>query len=813
MIKKDKNKKINKKNKNNKNITNEINHDEPLHDIIIASDVLPEVLSILPLISRPMFPGMMIPIIITGQEIINVVNEAYQNKNRIIGAVLVKELNEDNQLESELYKFGTVIKIHKMFQVTEDSAQVLIQGIKRFKYIGLVSKKDNLHWKVEYIEEASDEKTEELKAYTLEIISSVKELLKLNSLFHEQLKMLISYFSSEKTERIIDLIASMTTAESERLQDLLETIDLIERAKKLLVLLKEEIEVSRIQEKIKKNIDEKISQQQKKYFLNEQLKEIKKELGLEKDDKSAEMEKFEKRLKKLKLSEEADKVIKEELSKFNFLEPASAEYHVVRTYLDWLTELPWGIFTEDTKDIKNAEKILNDSHYGLDDIKKRILEFISTGIKRGKLSGSILCLVGPPGVGKTSIGKSIADALNRKFFRFSVGGMKDEAEIKGHRRTYIGAMPGKFIQSLKRAGTANPVIMIDEIDKVGTSFQGDPASALLEVLDPEQNKDFLDHYLDVRFDLSSILFVTTANQLDTIPPALLDRMEILKLSGYILQEKIEIAKRFLIPNKLKEHGLNENDLKIKDDTLSYIIDRYAREAGVRNLENQLKKIMRKITYKQAEGDAKQEIITIKNVENYLGKPIFSDEELYSKGVAGVALGLAWTSMGGATLYIEAQGVKAKNPGFKQTGQLGNVMQESSEIAYSYIRSKISNSDKGKSFFDENFIHLHVPAGATPKDGPSAGITMALALYSLAINKPVRNNIAMTGELTLTGKVLPIGGIKEKTIAARRVGIMELIMPKENKKDFDELPDYIKNGIKIHFADYFDDVIKIVYYTD
>jgi ATP-dependent Lon protease len=798
-----------KKDKDKKKIKDEVIIDNN-QEIVVASDILPEIIQILPLTNRPMFPGMMLPLVISNEELIKTINKAYNSKNRIIGAVLAKELNEENQLNSELYQIGTAIKIHKMFQVTEDSAQILIQGLKRFKFVKNVSKKDIIEWKVEYIDEINEKRTEELKAYTLEIISSVKELLKLNSLFHEQLRMLMSQFSSEKTEKVIDLIASMTTAESEKLQDILETMDLLERAKKLLVILKEEIEVSKIQEKIKKSFDEKITQQQRKYFLTEQLKAIKKELGLEKDDKSTEIEKFEKRLKKLKLSEEADKVIKEEMNKFSFLEPASAEYHVIRTYLDWLTELPWGIYTNDTKDIKKAEKILNDSHYGLDDIKKRILEFISTGIKRGKLSGSILCLVGPPGVGKTSIGKSIADAVNRKFFRFSVGGMKDEAEIKGHRRTYIGAMPGKFIQSLKRAGTANPVIMIDEIDKVGNSFQGDPASALLEVLDPEQNKDFLDHYLDVRFDLSNILFVTTANQLDTIPPALLDRMEILKLSGYILQEKIEIAKRFLIPNQLKEHGLKEANLKITDDALSYIIDRYAREAGVRNLENQLKKIMRKVTYRHAEGKMKQVIISKDFVEDYLGKPIFSDEELYSKGVPGVTLGLAWTSMGGATLYIEAQSVKSKNSGFKQTGQLGKVMQESSEIAYSYIRSKLCNDEKGKCFFEENFIHLHVPAGATPKDGPSAGITMALALYSLTKNKPVRNNIAMTGELTLTGKVLPIGGVKEKTIAARRVGIMELIIPKENKKDFEELPEYIKKGIKIHYVDYFDDVLKVVY---
>ena len=473
--------------------------DKTSDEIVLASDIFPDNLTVLPVVNRPMFPGMMVPIVITGVEFVTTVNEAIENNNRLIGAVLIKDFNEENQLDSTLYTFGTVMRIHKIAQVDENTIQILMQGIKRFKKINEVSRENVIKWKVEYFEDSDEHSTEELKAYTLEIISSVKELLKLNSLFHEQLRMLMSQFSSEKPGKIIDLIASMTAAETDKLQDLLETIELLERAKKLLIMLKEEIQVSKIQEKIKKNMDEKISEQQKKFFLHEQLKSIKKELGLEKDDKTTEIEKFEKRLKKLKLSDEADKVVRDEMNKLSLLEPSSAEYNVVRTYLDWLTELPWGIFTTDQTDIKKAQNILNRSHYGLDDLKERILEFISTGIKRGKLAGSIICLVGPPGVGKTSIGKSIADALNRKFFRFSVGGMRDEAEIKGHRRTYIGAMPGKFIQSLKRAGTANPVIMIDEIDKIGSSFQGDPASALLEVLDPEQNKDFLDHYMDVRW--------------------------------------------------------------------------------------------------------------------------------------------------------------------------------------------------------------------------------------------------------------------------------------------------------------------------
>jgi ATP-dependent Lon protease len=534
-------------------------------------------------------------------------------------------------------------------------------------------------------------------------------------------------------------------------------------------------------------------------------------LGLEKDDKVAELEKFEERLKNLVLSEEVAKVIEEEMEKLKMLPNTSPEYHVTRSYLNALTELPWGIFSEDRLDITAVRKILDEDHYGLQDVKKLILEFIATIIKRGKVTGSILCLVGPPGVGKTSIGRSIARSLNREFYRFSLGGMRDEAEIKGHRRTYIGAMPGKIMQSLKRTATSNPVIMLDEIDKVGKSFMGDPASALLEVLDPEQNKDFLDHYLDVRFDLSNILFITTANQLDTIPRPLLDRMEIIKLPGYIMEEKVEIAKRFLIPRQRKRHGLKVREVKISDTALKRIADNYAREAGVRNLENQIKKVMRQVTLQQAEGNSKSVSVTRKNLEDYLGKPIFTTEDLYQKKqIPGVTLGLAWTSLGGTTLYVEASGIKSGGSGFKQTGQLGKVMKESTEIAYFYIRSLLKNKKLSEDYFADHFIHLHVPEGATPKDGPSAGITIALALYSLATGKPITKKLAMTGELTLTGKVLPIGGVREKTIAARRVGVFELIFPKENKKDFDDLPDYIKEGITVHYADFFPDVLEYAY---
>ncbi|MGM0567522.1 MAG: endopeptidase La, partial [Bacteroidota bacterium] len=772
----------------------DVNQQAPASDLVVLSDVLPDNLTIIPVMNRPIFPGVMTPMNFGGQKIISSLKHAYNNENGYVGIVLVKEQDEHDFERSELYSFGTIAKIYRMQTGNENQAQVILQGLHRFEYVKTRQTKNILKWDVKYYKDPEEKPDEVLKAYANSIIGSVKELINKNALMQEQLRMILSNIPNDKPGLLMDLISSILSADSEKLQELLESINLTDRGEKLLVLLREEIELSEIQGKIQKQIDEKVNKQQKEFFLREQLKAIKQELGIEKDDKSQEIEKLKDRIKDLKLTDEVKQVIDEEMEKMQVLEPSSSEYQVTRGYLSTLTELPWGIFSEDNTDIKRARNILDRDHYGLQDVKDAILQYISTIIKRGTISGSIICLVGPPGVGKTSVGRSIAHALDREFFRFSVGGMRDEAEIKGHRRTYIGAMPGKIIQSLKRTGTSNPVIMLDEIDKLGISFQGDPASALLEVLDPEQNKDFLDHYLDVRYDLSNILFITTANQMDTIPRPLLDRMEIIQLPGYIMQEKIEIAKRYLIPRQARRHGLKMKEINITDKALEILIDSYAREAGVRNLEKRLQKIMRKTTLKQAEEGIEKVNISRKNVEEFAGKPVFNTEKLYNKKIPGVALGLAWTSMGGATLYIEANSIRSKSGRYKQTGQLGNVMKESTQIAYSYVRSILCKENKYCKYFDEHEVHLHVPAGATPKDGPSAGITMALALYSLAVNKAVEKDLAMTGELTLTGKVLPIGGVREKTIAARRVGVHNLIFPKENKSDFEALPDHLKEGI-------------------
>ncbi|MCU0846978.1 MAG: endopeptidase La [Spirochaetes bacterium] len=778
--------------------------------LILAREILPDVIPIIPISQRPIFPGMMIPLVLTGDVMINTASSIMESEKKIGGVVLVKGQQGETAVSSDLYEVGVSAKILKVTPVDEKTVQLMINAIGRFKKAEVMQESPFINWKVDHHYEDEYVPSESMKAYSRAIVSSIRDLIKSNSLFQEEMKLFLNRFTVEDPGKLADFVASMTSADAKEIQDVLETFDVRSRVEKVLLLLKKELELSRLQEKITKQIEQRISKQQKEFFLREQLKEIKKELGLEKDEKTTELERFEERLKKIHLTEEAQKKFDEELDKLKILEPHSAEYGVSRNYLDWLTALPWGVYSADNYDIHKAKKILDRDHYGLDDVKERILEFISTGKMKGNISGSIICFVGPPGVGKTSIGKSVAEALNRKFYRFSLGGMRDEAEIKGHRRTYIGAMPGKFIQSLKSVEVANPVIMLDEVDKIGASFQGDPASALLEVLDPEQNSQFLDHYLDVRFDLSNILFIATANQLDTIPAPLLDRMEIMKLSGYILEEKMQIAKRFLLPKQIKEHGLQKSMVSIDRNALKNIIDGYAREAGVRGLENHIRKIMRKVARKYAEGNTEPVSVTSENLEEFLGKPRFTDDSLYDRKIPGVVMGLAWTSMGGATLYIEATAVPSKMRGFKQTGQLGSVMKESSEIAYTYISSRIKDYGINENFFKNNLIHLHVPAGATPKDGPSAGITMATALYSLAKNKPLRKHLAMTGELTITGKVLPIGGVKEKTIAAKRSKVKTIIFPYENKKDFLELPEYIKVGLDAYFVNYFDEVLEVVY---
>jgi ATP-dependent Lon protease len=694
---------------------------------------------------------------------------------------------------------------------------------KRLRILKPVENAKILKAKVGYFED-NPVLTEELKAYAISIISTIKELLKLNPLFKEELQIFLSHSDFTEPGKLADFAVALTTASREELQDVLETFDIHKRIDKALILLKKELDLSHLQNNINQKIESTISKSQKDFFLREQLKTIKKELGIERDDKSLDREKFEARIKDLTVPPDALKVIKEELDKLSVLEPQSAEYAVSRAYLDWLTIIPWGLQSDELKDIDSAEKILAEDHYGLEDIKERIIEFISVGKLAGGIKGSIICLVGPPGVGKTSIGKSIARALNRKFYRSSVGGMRDEAEIKGHRRTYIGAMPGKLIQALKFSETMNPVIMLDEVDKMGSSYQGDPASALLEVLDPEQNADFLDHYLDVRVDLSNILFIVTANVLDTIPEPLKDRMEILRLSGYVMQEKIEIAKKYLIPRNRKLSGLKSKDVTFTTEGLKAIINGYAREAGVRSLENFIKKILRKIAFKVVKhqeeigkSKAKKQVeeslhftISPKNLQEYLGKPIFTSDRFYERTPVGVCTGLAWTSMGGATLYIEAIKVSGEKTEMKLTGQAGNVMKESSEIAWSFLHSALHKYAPSYSFFEKNQVHIHIPEGATPKDGPSAGVTMVTALLSLIMDMPVLDNLGMTGELTLTGRVLPIGGVKEKIVAAKRSGLKTLIFPKDNLRDYEELPEHIKKGIHVHFVSHYDEVFEIAF---
>ncbi|MFQ5646692.1 MAG: endopeptidase La [bacterium] len=788
------------------------NESSSSQELILASDALPESLIIVPLQQRPIFPGMVIPLIITGAHAIKAIEAVENSPSKLLGFILTRnDVDESEVVPDDLYSVGVVANIIRLIHTDEDSLQIMISALERFTVVNFVANRPFLMAQVKYHVEPDLRVNKSLKAYSLAIISSIKELISLNPLFKEEIKLFLGKSSLDDPGKLADFAVSLTTANKSVIQKVLETFNVKKRIDRVLIILKKELDLTRLQAKITKQIEDKISQRQREFFLKEQLKEIKKELGLSKDDRTSEIDQFTKRLKKLKLSEEAKEVVDTEMSKLQLLEPSSPEFGVVRGYLDWLTSLPWGVFSRDNYNVAKASRILEKDHYGLEDIKERILEFISVGKLKGDISGSILCFVGPPGVGKTSLGKSVARALGRKFFRFSLGGMKDEAEIKGHRRTYIGAMPGKIIQSLKTVKTANPVIMLDEIDKVGNSFQGDPASALLEVLDPEQNLQFLDHFLDVRFDLSNIMFIATANQTDTIPAALLDRMEIINLSGYILEEKLEIAKRYLIPKQLKNHGLTSKQLKISSSVIRRIIDSFARESGVRGLENQIKKICRKAARKLAvDQEAAPVKVQPRDLKEFLGNPIFSEDQTLKLNIPGVVMGLAWTSYGGTTLFIESIRVKDDKAGFKQTGQLGGVMVESSDIAYSFVRSSIEKYGGKPEFLQKSMIHLHVPAGATPKDGPSAGITMATSLISLATGRAVKRKIAMTGELTLTGKVLPIGGLKEKTIAAIRAKTSELIFPEENRKDYDDLPDHIKKGLQVNFVNHYDEVFKIIF---
>ena len=641
--------------------------------------------------------------------------------------------------------------------------------------------------------------------------------------------MKLAMLNSPSPGALADLVAFAISLDIPEAQDFLETLVVKKRFAKLLVYLKREKDVADIQKKISDEVNDKVNTYQREYFLREQLKVIRAELGMEEDDKSRDIKRIKEQIEKIGLPEEILKSAKEELERLELIPDSSPEYNVSRTYLSWLVDLPWKKSTPDKVDIAGSRKILERDHYGLEKPKERILEFLAVRKLKPSYDGTILCLAGPPGVGKTSLGKSIAAALGRKFYRFSLGGMRDEAEIKGHRRTYVGAMPGKIIQALKRVEVNNPVIMLDEIDKVGKSYQGDPASALLEVLDPEQNSSFIDNYLDIPFDLSKVLFIATANYINDIPEALLDRMEVIELSGYTLEEKVSITTQWIIPRQLQKHGLTKSDVSLSNVVIKKIISDYAREPGVRVLEQHIAKICRRAALEKVSHPKRKAkfIPSLDSLEGVLGTPRFQSELAEKKNQPGVVTGLAWTAYGGEILFIETIPLKGK--GFKLTGQLGGVMNESANLAYSYVKKILQNKiDKDElikpvpkiskmpvapkleieDYLAAHEVHLHLPAGATPKDGPSAGITMALALYSLATNNAVRSDLAMTGELSLTGKVMPVGGIKEKVLAAKRAGIKNIILPKQNEKDLKEVPPMHRKGMKFFPVAHFDEVLKI-----
>lgn len=776
--------------------------------LVLPAQRLPDKLYIIPINNRPFFPAQVLPVIVNEHPWGRTLKRVDNTEHKCLAVFFVDNPPDESgefDLDS-LPEHGTLVRVH---HVSEEGGklQFVAQGLTRVRIRGWLSRRGPYLAEVEYPQPPADPR-DEVKAYGMALINAIKELLPLNPLYSEELKNYLNRFSPNEPSPLTDFAAALTTASGHELQEVLDTVPMLKRMEKVLPLLRKEVEVGRLQKELSAEVNKQIGERQREFFLKEQLKLIQQELGISKDDKSADREEFLARLEGKTLPAPARKRIDEELNKLSILETGSPEYAVTRNYLEWATALPWGVQGQDKLDLGRARKVLDKHHAGMDDIKQRITEFLAVGAFKGEIAGSIVLLVGPPGVGKTSIGKSIAESLGRPFYRFSVGGMRDEAEIKGHRRTYIGAMPGKLVQALKEAEVMNPVIMLDEIDKMGTTYQGDPASALLETLDPEQNVEFLDHYLDLRLDLSKVLFVCTANTLDSIPGPLLDRMEVIRLSGYITEEKLAIAKRHLWPKQLEKAGVPKTRLAISDAALRAVIEGYAREAGVRQLEKQLGKLVRKSVVKLLDDPEAKIRIGAKDLEQALGMPVFRNERVLAG--TGVITGLAWTSMGGATLPIEATRIHTLNRGFKLTGQLGEVMKESAEIAYSYVSSHLKQFGGDPTFFDQAFVHLHVPEGATPKDGPSAGITMASALLSLARNQAPKKGVAMTGELTLTGQVLPIGGVREKVIAARRQKIYELILPEANRGSYEELPDYLKEGLSVHFAKRYGDVAKVLF---
>lgn len=826
---------------------------------------------IIPIVNSPIFPGMIAPIILAEDKYTPEL-DSYLAKNNYVALNLVKfkdfgENSEvlqdmdgdeisfeeaDGTLEpgqvstqgitpKDIYKVGVLCKVIKKLKLPDGSVNLLVHGMKRYRATEYLSDSPLLVARTEVFSDIH-EPDEELDAYTRSVINQVKKLSEINPYFNEEMK--LAMLNSPSPGSLADLVAFALSLDVPEAQDFLETLVVKKRFAKLLVYLKREKDVADIQKKITDEVNDKVNKYQREYFLREQLKVIRNELGMDEDEKAKDVKKLREGIEEGGLPEEAKKAALEELERLESIPDSSPEYNVTRTYLNWMIQLPWNKGTDDDVNIESAKKILEKDHYGLEKPKERILEFLAVRKLKPEYDGTILCLAGPPGVGKTSLGHSIARALGRKFYRFSLGGMKDEAEIKGHRRTYVGAMPGKLIQALKRVEVNNPVIMLDEVDKIGKSYQGDPASALLEVLDPEQNKTFIDNYLDVPFDLSKVLFIATANYVGEIPEALLDRMELIELSGYTIEEKLSIAKKWVIPKQLQKHGLTSKEFTLGAMTLKALVADYAREPGVRVMEQLVAKLCRRAALEKVSSKRFKKFSPAPtDLEKFLGPKRFETDMAQKPLMPGVVTGLAWTQFGGDILFIESIPLKGK--GFKLTGQLGDVMGESANLAYSYVKRilqsqideelkksasskkkaskkksapatatpattnvSVPNAEEATDFLATHEIHLHLPAGATPKDGPSAGITMALALYSLATHQMVRGDIAMTGELSLTGKVLPVGGIKEKVLAAKRAGIKEIILPWQNEKDLKEVPERHRKGMKFHPVRHFDEVLKI-----
>ncbi len=781
-----------------------------VEEALASTEPLPDSLPILPLRETVTYPDTLTPLAVGQERSIKLVNEVLSG-NRMLAMVASKDPELDAPGPDDLYGVGVAGTVARMMKVPDGTLRILVQGSARIRILDYVSEQPYLVARIEEMPDLIEQSTE-LEALTRNVQSTFSEIIEAIPYLPEELQLAVA--NLDEPSALSHLISGALRISTEEKQELLETVDVTKRLRRLSEILTRELEVVQLGSKIQSQVESEIDKGQREYFLRQQLKAIQEELG-EEDEQQAELNELRQRIEEAGLPEEAQKAAERELSRLEKLPPVAAEYGVIRTYLEWLVDLPWSKETEDNLDISHAREVLDEDHYDLEEVKDRILEYLAVRKLNPDSPGPILCFVGPPGVGKTSLGRSIAKALGREFERISVGGVRDEAEIRGHRRTYIGALPGTIIRALRDAGTRNPVFMIDEIDKMGADFRGDPSSAMLEVLDPAQNSTFRDHYVDLPFDLSEVLFIATANILDTVPPALQDRMEVIQLAGYTVEEKLHIAKRYLVPRQLAANGLKTSQIEFADPALKAIIEEYTREAGVRNLEREIGTVCRKIARDVAEGKSKGKVrISAKRARELLGKRRFFSETRRRTKDPGVATGLAWTPVGGEVLFVEATAVPGSG-NLTITGQLGDVMRESAQAALTWVRrhSKELAPDLPDDWFAKHDIHVHVPAGAVPKDGPSAGVAMTTALASLISNRPVRNDVAMTGEITLTGQVLPIGGLKEKSLAAQRAGIKQVIVPDRNEGDVEEISEQEREGLDFVYADDIGDVLKVALQSD